>query len=136
MLGRNLNASQIRYIAALSPTTFAAAGSTDSHDLDTGTYLTVKLHADSKDVTVNVERSGASDGTFAQTGLSLTGVASGVRVRSMPLEASATHYRASYDNNNAGSVTAVIEFEVQGERTTPLPTFPTSTISWSDVTGV
>lgn len=132
MLGRNLNGSQIQYISALSPTTFAAAGSTNAYDLSSGRYLTVKVHSDSADLTVNIERSGSSGTGFNQTGLSLTGNASGVRVRSMPLESSAVHYRASYDNNNAGSITAVIEFEVQGQRVTPINQHARTSV-WSDV---
>lgn len=131
MLGKGLNGSQIYYAAALSPTAVAAAGSSNAFDLSTGGYLTVKLHADSKDLTVEVERSTASDGTFGKTGLSLTSVASGIRVRSMPLESSAVWHRVSYDNNNAGSVTAAIEFEVQEQRVTPI-TQAASTIVWGD----
>lgn len=134
MRGDILNGSAVQYISALSPTVVAAAGSTNAYDLSKGRRLTVKVHADSDDLVVNVERASASNGNFAQTGLSLTSNASGMSVRSMPLQSSDVWYRASYDNGDAGSITAVIEFEVQGQYFSPI-TQDANTVSFSDVTG-
>lgn len=120
MINRGLNGSAIQYISALSPTTFAAAGSTNAFQLQDVKHLTVGVFANSADAVVNVERSATSNGTFAQVGLSIQSQASGLVVRSMPLNSSATWYKASYDNGNAGSVTATIMFVGQGMRNVPI----------------
>jgi hypothetical protein len=134
MLGRNLNGSQIQYISALSPFNVEGAGSTPAFDLSAGTYLTVKVHTASDDLVVNIERSTASGGTFGQiAGLSLTGNASGLRVRSMPLESSAVWHKASYSMEPNGSALTSIEFEVQGQRATPINQ-DSNTVVWSDAT--
>lgn len=129
-----LNGSAIKFVSALSPLNVAGAGSSGAFNLGgSGRWLNVIVAAASNDLVVNVERSGTSNGTFAQVGLSIPGNASGLSVRSMPLQSSAIWYKASYDMEGNGSALASILFEVQGQRQYPVATQDTSTDVYSDV---
>lgn len=126
------NGSAIKYISALSPLNVEGAGSTNAFDLSDGRWLNVVVAAASDDLVVNIERSGTSNGTFAQVGLSIPGNASGLSVRSMPLQSSAVWYKASYDMEGNASALASILFEVQGQRKIPVDQH-TNTDVYSDV---
>ena len=121
------NASAIKYISALSPLDVAAGASTNPFDLSDGRWLNVLVHSDGA-TTVEIERSGTSNGTFAKTGCSLVATASGLTIRSMPLQSSAVWYRASYDGTG---LTSII-FEVQGQRKIPVDQHTNTTV-YSDV---
>jgi hypothetical protein len=121
------NGSAIKYISALSPLEVAAAGSTNPFDLSDGRWLNVLVHADGA-VVVNIERSGTSNGTFNQVGCSILGDASGLAVRSLPLQSSAVWYKASY----VGTGLTSIIFEVQGQRKIPVDQDANTTV-YSDV---
>ena len=128
-----LNGSGIMYAVALSGVTFADGGSSNPFNLgSTGRWLNVLAVANSAQAVLRVERSSASDGTFYDTGLSIAPVASGLVVRGMPLQSSATWYRLSYDNTG-GSTTATVIFAVQGQRNIPIATQATGTTVLSDV---
>lgn len=120
-LGRGLSGSEVKYILALSPVAVAAAGSTNAFDL-TGFEgpVTVGVAANSANLTVNVMRSGTSNGTFAAIGASIQSQASKLVVRNFALNGSPTWYKLSYDNNNAGSITPVLFMAVQQPRQTPI----------------
>lgn len=116
-----LNGSAIKYISALSPTTFTDAGSSNAFNIGAARWLNVLVHSDSAEAVFNVERAGASNGTFAQVGLSIQATASQLVVRGMPLQSSAVWYRVTYDNEGAaGSALASVIFEVQGHSPVPV----------------
>lgn len=127
-----LNGSAIYHGLALSNVALATPGSTTPQDLANYGWLNVVISANSADLSVYIQRSATSNGTFAGTGLSIPSVASGLAVRGMPLESSATWYRAAYTNGNAGSITASIMFEAAGARRVPLTQNSTTTV-YSDV---
>jgi hypothetical protein len=122
-----LNASAIKYISALSPLDVSAGGSSAPFDLSDGRWLNVLAHSDGA-TTVKVLRSGTSNGTFAETGLSMLTTASGLTVRSMPLQSSAVWYKVSYDGTGLNSII----FEVQGQRAVPVNQHANTTV-YSDV---
>lgn len=127
-----LNGSAIKYVVALSGVTFADGASSNPFNIgDTGRWLNVLAVANSAQTVFKVLRSATSNGTFNETGLSLAPVASGLTVRSMPLQSSATWYKLSYDNTG-GSTTATVIFEVQGQRNVPIATQDTNTTVLSD----
>jgi hypothetical protein len=129
-----LNGSAIQYVSALSPLNVAGAGSSNAFNIGaTGRWLNVVVATASDDLVVNVERSGTSNGTFAQTGLSIAGNASGIAVRGMPLQSSAIWYKVSYDMEGNGSAITSVLFEVQGQRDVPILTQDTNTTVYSDV---
>lgn len=128
-----LNGSAIKYVNALSGVTFADGGSSNPFNIgDTGRWLNVLAVANSAQAVLKVLRSATSNGTFEETGLSIAPVASGLVVRSMPLQSSATWYKLSYDNTG-GSTTATVIFEVQGQRTIPVESQAAGTTVLSDV---
>lgn len=128
-LGRGLSGSEVKYILALSPVAVAAAGSTAAFDL-TGFSgpVTVGVAANSANLTVNVMRSGTSNGTFAAIGASIQSQASKLVVRNFALNGSPTWYKLSYDNNNAGSITPVLFMAVQQPRQTPINQASTTSV--------
>lgn len=118
-LGRGLSGSQVKYATGLSYLAVAAAGSGGASDFRDFGFGTVIVAANSANLTVNVERSTASNGTFGQFGASLTSVASGLAVRSFKM-GSPNWIKVSYDNTNLGSITAVIILEMQEGRYQPV----------------
>ena len=128
-----MNGSAIQYIVALSGVTFADGASSNPFNIGaTGRWLNVLAVANSAQTVFNVERSATSNGTFNPVGLSIAPAASGLTVRGMPLQSSATWYKLSYDNTG-GSTTATVIFEVQGQRDVPIRTQATGTTVLSDV---
>ena len=120
-LGRGLSGSEVKYILALSPVAVAAAGSTNAFDLSGFVGpVTLGVAANSANLTINVMRSGTSNGTFAAIGASLQSEASKLVVRNFHLNGSPTWYKLSYDNNNAGSITPTAFLAVQQPRQTPI----------------
>lgn len=117
--GRGLSGSQVKFATGLSYLAVAAAGSGGPSNFSEFGFGNVIVVADSANLTVNVERSTASNGTFGQFGASLTSVASGVAVRGFKM-GSPNWLRVSYDNGNAGSINAVILFQMQEARETPV----------------
>lgn len=128
-----LNGSAILHALALSPVALATAGSTTASNLANFGWLTTTVAANSAALSVYVQRSATSNGTF-NTALSLTSVASGLAVRSMPLESSAVFYRVAYNNGDAGSVIAAIQFQAAGARRVPVT--QTNATVYSDVIAI
>ena len=128
--------SEIKYITALSPGHLGAGGSTGVHDLSEFSFATLLVTGGSvgAHVTFNVERSGASNGTFAQIGasLQLTAGSGQTKVRSFAVESSAVWYKVSYDFGNAGSFNGAIHLIGQDARRTPITQHASTTVS-SDV---
>jgi len=118
-LGRGLSASQVKYATGLSYLAVAAAGSGGPSNFANYGFGTVLVVANSADLTVNVERSTASNGTFGQFGASLTSVASGIAARSFKM-GSPNWLKVSYDNTNLGSINTVIVLAMQEARKTPV----------------
>lgn len=141
MLGAN--ASEILYLVALSPGHIASNGSTNASNFAGFEFATMVVVAGStgsaNSVVVNVQRSGTSDGTFANFGASTPGFGttmSQLLLRSFTLDSSATWYRATY-HNGGGSVNMAVLFELQAPRVSPITqqgTVGTRTIN-SDVLG-
>lgn len=125
--------SEVKYIQGLSPVAIAAAGSGAAFNAGAYTNATMLVSANSADLTVNLQRSSTSNGTFANWGASVPGTASGLSVRSFVLNSSNVWYKVAYDNNNAGSVIPSIVIALQGAERTPIPTQDTSTTVYSTV---
>lgn len=124
--------SALFYGLALSGVALQGAGSTVAFNLANYGFANVLLTSDSADLVVNVERSSASNGTFAAIGASLGVTASQMTVRGFPLESSATFYRATYSIEGSGSHISNIIFAAQGARRVPI-TQPTGTTVFSTV---
>ena len=122
MLGRALTGSEIKYVSALSPGAFGAAGSTDPVDLSNFEFGTLLVHAGSINTgfEAHVLRSGTSNGTFQGIGASIGFNAGGkVGVRSFNAVSSAVWYRVYY-TNGTGSANAGIALVGQQPRSTPI----------------
>ena len=117
---KNYSSSELAFIQALSALAVAAAGSTNPIDLSEFEFANFVVATNSADLTVNVERSSASNGTFGQVGLSMAGNPSGLAVRGCTLQGSPNWYRVSYDNNNSGSATTSIFIVATGAGRTPI----------------
>lgn len=102
------NDSMALYNLALSPTAVSAGGSSNPVDLGKlgGGQATLFAMAADGEATLQVERSSASDGTFAPFGASMVVPASSLGVRSFKLNGSATWYRVTYDS--AGTTLAAM----------------------------
>lgn len=120
MIGRGLSGSEIQYVNVLSPVALATPGSSTAYNLANATFGTVVVQANSADLTVHVQRSATSNGTFQGFGCSLVSVASKTAVRSWAANSSAVWYRAAYTNSDLGSIIATITLVGQGERVTPV----------------
>lgn len=127
-MGRNKSGSELGYILGLSPVAFGAPGSGNPFPVGQFTWGTLVVAANSAGAVFNVEGSIASNGTFAQVGASIQSVASGVVTRSFALGMSQTYLRLTYDNNNAGSVTATALFVMDGARRTPINQHANTTV--------
>lgn len=137
-----LNGSSIKYLVALSATVGAVAGSTNASDFSGFEHGTILIAAGSAasgaGFVVNVMRSGTSNGTFASFGASAAISAKkgeGLRVRSFLINTSAVWHKASYDNNNGGSVTPVLLFALQRARLEPVDQATDTTVFSDIVTG-
>lgn len=124
MLGKN--ASQVQYLVALSPGHIAANGSTNASNFAGFEFATLIVVAGStgsaNSTVVNLQRSGTSNGTFANFGASTPGFGTTLSqtfVKSFTLDSSATWYRATY-HNGGGSVNMAILLELQAARVTPI----------------
>jgi hypothetical protein len=135
-MSKRISGSQVKYITALSPGHLGAGGSTGVHDLSEFSWATLLVVGGSlaANVTFNVERSSASNGTFAQTGasLQLTAGSGQTKVRSFVTESSAVWYKVSYDFGNTGSFNGVAVLMGQDAPRTPVEQHASTTVS-SDV---
>src|SRR3990167_11504707 len=125
MLGKS--GSEIKYLVALSNGANATAGSTNASNFagyEWGTLLVADASAPAAGgLTVNMIRSGTSDGTFASFGASINYqnlVLHGLRVRSWSLDSSANWYKVSYDNNGGASSRPTIIIALSAARVTPV----------------
>ena len=132
MLGAKLTGSEVKYIQGLSGVAYGAAGSSAPFDAAGFSFATMLVAADSADLTVNLQRSSTSNGTFGNWGASMPGAASKLGVRSFVLGGSPTWYKVAYDNNAAGSVISTIVVALQGAYQTPVNQ-ETTTIVYSNV---
>ena len=122
MLGRALTGSEIKYVTALSPGAFGAAGSSDSVDFSDFEFGTLIVHAGSVNTgfEAHVLRSGTSNGTFQGIGASIGfNAGGGVGVRSFSMQSSAVHYKVYY-TNGTGSANVGILLVGQQPRKTPI----------------
>jgi len=140
MLGKS--GSEIKYLVALSNGANATAGSTNASNFagyEFGTILVADASAPAAGgLTVNVMRSGTSDGTFASFGASINYAAlalHGLRVRSWTLDSSAMWYKVSYDNNGGASSRPTIIIALQAARTQPVTTQALDTTIFSTILG-
>ena len=85
MLKTELNGSAIFNALALSPVALATAGSTTASNFGPYGWLTATVAADSDDLSVYIQRSSTSNGTYA-TAMSMPSDASAMTVRSMSLK--------------------------------------------------
>ena len=140
MLGKS--GSQLKYILALSPALYGAAGSTGVSNLGQFGFGTVLVtlgsggSAGTNRVLVNVLRSGTSDGTFGAFGASFQSLSAGSQmyVRSFTIDSSAVYHKVSYDNNNNGSMNLAIHLVLQAAHLTPVDQDSSCTV-FSDVLG-
>lgn len=123
-----LSGSEIGFILALSPVNVAGAGSTNPVDLSQYEFLNILVESASDDLTVNLERSATSNGTFAQVGLSMPGDASKLTARGFALGSSAFWYKVSYDIEGAGSAITSIQFVCHPARRTPVKQHTNTTV--------
>lgn len=121
---RGQTGSQLKVATALSPGHLGVGGSTNPIDFSNFQYglLNVVAGSIAATLTVNVERSSASNGTFAQMGASVTLTAGSGKtaVRAFPMDSSAVWYRASYNFGGTGSLNGVIQLIGQIPRVTPI----------------
>lgn len=134
MVGRGLSGSAVKYFTALSPFNVEGAGSTGVVDAANFQSVTAIVASASDDLVVNLERSSASDGTFAQFGASIPGNASGVSVRTIFLQSSATWLKASYSMEPNASAISSIVLLLQGARRIPVAQDANTNV-YSDVVG-
>lgn len=122
-LGRGLSGSETKYIQALSPVALptSALATAGNASLLGGehNWMTLIVTAGSGTGQVVVQRSAASTTGFASTGLSISSDAAGLRIRSMPLNASPTWYRVTRRGVTGSPVTSVI-LELSQPRRTPV----------------
>lgn len=136
-----LSGSHIKYIQALSPGHWNAAGSTGPSNFGGFEWATllvtvgcaVSANATAR-LTVDVERSGTSNGTFANFGASLPSLSAGSQMfaRSFRVDSSAVWHRVTYNNNNNGSVNAGIIVALAAARVKPVDQDSQTTV-YSDV---
>ena len=136
--------SAIKYITAVSPgaSLVAASQATGPSNFTGYEWATVIVSLGCPPNTagggliVNLQRSGTSNGTFANWGASLPGQSTGSRqtgVRSFALTSSATWYRVQYESNS-GNWNGAILVALSHARSHPIPTQDTHTTVSSDVT--
>ena len=140
MLGKS--GSEIKYLVALSNGANATAGSTNASNFagyEFGTLLVADASAPAAGgLTVNMIRSGTSDGTFASFGASMNYLAlalHGLRVRSWVLDSSACWYKVSYDSNNGASSRPTIIIALQTARGEPVTSQASDTTIFSTILG-
>ena len=138
MLGKN--GSAIKYICSLSSVNYSGPGaSTNASNFSGFEFATLQVLASSaasaQGVVVNVLRSATSDGTFSPFGASISVqsvIKNGTYLRSFTLDSSALWHKASYDNNNTGSATISINFQLHNPRNAPI-TQDSGTVCFSDI---
>ena len=131
---KGLDTSAVKYINALVPAAISAAGTTTAVDLSDFTYGTVLGTAGSTGaaaITVNVQRSGTSNGTFASIGCSMVlNVKDKTKVRSFTANSSAVWYKLAYTALGGGSPIVALYLIGQGARKAPI-TQDSNTTSYS-----
>ena len=127
MHGKGKSGSELGFVQALSPTAVAAGGSTGVFDFGAYSWVTMVVPADGAGMTVKLMGSAASDSGFAETGLSLTTIASQLAVRSGRLGLSQKYLRVDYDDNDAG-VTAAVILVGDEARSTPINQFANTNV--------
>ena len=123
MIGRGLSGSAIFYAQALSPVALATAGSTAAFDLSNYQYGAVLIAAGALggSISLTIERSATSNGTFGEFGATASANAAGtLTIRNFVANSSAVWHRVAYDNTDAGSVTAAILLIGHGARSVPI----------------
>lgn len=125
-----MNGSSIKYIVAASGTQ-AAAGSSPAFDLGGYTAATVlaQVGTENSGVVFNVERSGTSNGSFAQNGASMSIGGSKLGVRRFTNQSSAIWHKVSW----SGSFTGTVLLAAQGGYYTPIATQDDNVTLLSDV---
>lgn len=132
-----LNGSVIKIVNALSGVAIAAAGS--SNPVDFSGYegamviLSTGSAPSSNGLTVHVQRSATSNGTFQGFGASLPGgnANNAVVTRSFAINTSAVWHRIAYENSG-GSFVGNIEFLLHNPRYEPVTTQSGVTV-YSDI---
>ena len=140
MLGTN--ASHVKYINALSGQ-YVGSGSTNASNFAGFEWATLILTTGSfrgGSVTLNVERSATSDGTFSTFGASTAAIVGGATtncghlfVRSFALDSSAIWYKLAYNTAGTDGKNLAAVFELSAARVNPVATQDGNTTIYSDV---
>jgi len=139
----NLNGSAIKIWTAVSGLP-NGSGSTGPSNFAGYDFATVIFSAGSVDggITLRVERSGTSNGTFAAFGASFPEIQSGASgsgityVRSFSLDSSATFYRVVRDLDGTTQGGGAVIFMLQGARNVPITQDTRKAVTiYSDVLG-
>ena len=139
----NLNGSAIKIWTAISGVPIAS-GSTGASNFAGYDFGTMIFSAGSLDggISIRMERSGTSNGTFASFGASFPELQSGASgsgityVRSFSLDSSATFYRVVHDHDDTTNKGGALIIVLQGARNKPITQDTRKAVTiYSDVLG-
>lgn len=121
---KGLGTSEIKYYTALSSTAISAAGSSNAVDLSKFTHGTLIVSTGSTGaatITVDVMRSGTSNGTFQSFGASVSASVLGhLEVRAFTIGTSAVWHKTYRTATGGGSPAMVEVIAAAGARSTPI----------------